>query len=402
MALSIGRTLYNLTARPQIGADLSRPPRPQGRLIWLHAPDTSFGRGMSQLAQRLMQELDTCVLITCPLSLDGLDPAVIQQRPPLDAVGDARAFLDHWHPELILMAGGEVRPAVLLECADRKLPVVMVDARAPYLIKGRDGWYPGLLRRSLAVFRKVLAVDEAAAKALRKAGSTQVQTTGRMEEPSAALGYHEPERAVLAGLIATRPVWLAADVPKAEEAAVIAAHRSALRLAHRLLLILVPQDPARAAPLAAHMEAQEGWMVAQRALEQEPEPETEVYIPEAGAEYGLWYRLAPVTFMGGTLLGEGCARNPMEPAALGSAILYGPRPGDYGTMFGRLGAALAARAVGSPTDLGDALADLLSPDRAARLAQAAWAVASDGVDVTDRIVGLARQIITDQKPNGHG
>lgn len=371
-------------------------------MVWLHAPDASFARGLTQLARRLMQDLKVSVVFSCPQLVDGIDPAVIQLFPPPDAAFDVRAFLAHWAPDLVLMAGGEVRPAMLLECADRNLPVMMVDARAPYLIKGREGWYPGLLRRSVEVFQQVLAVDEVAAKAFRKAGAPQVQTTGRMEEASAALAYHEPERAALAALIATRPVWLAADVPKAEEAAVIAAHGSALRLAHRLLLILVPQDPARAGPLAAQMEAQMGWMVAQRALEQEPEPDTEVYIPEAGAEYGLWYRLAPVTFMGGTLLGDGCARNPMEPAALGSAILYGPRPGEHGTMFGRLGAALAARAVGSPTDLGDALADLLSPDRAARLAQAAWAVASDGVDVTDRVVGLARQIMTTQNHNGKG
>ena len=402
MALSIGRTLYNLTARPHTGANQSRPPRPQGRLIWLHAPDASFARGISQLGRRLMRETGAQVMITCPDDIVGLDRAVLHQHPPLDAAPDVRSFLDHWHPDLILMAGGEVRPAVLLECADRRLPVLMADARAPYLIKGRDGWYPGLLRRSLAVFQHVLAVDDGAAKAFRKAGAAGVQTTGRMEEGSAALGYHEPERAVLAELLATRPVWLAADVPKAEEAAVIAAHRSALQLAHRLLLILVPQDPARAAPLAELIEAQTGWMVAQRGLEQEPEPETEVYIPDSAAEYGLWYRLAPVTFMGGTLLGDGCARNPMEPAALGSAILYGPRPGAYGTAFGRLGAHLAARAVGSPTDLGDALADLLSPDRAARLAQAAWAVASDGVDVTDRVIALATQMLDTQKPNGSG
>ena len=72
--------------------------------------------------------------------------------------------------------------------------------------------------------------------------------------------------------------------------------------------------------------------------------------------------------MGGSLSGQGCIRDPLEAAALGSAILYGPRPGMFGTTFGRLGAARAARAVGSPTDLAEALGDLLSPDRAARLA----------------------------------
>jgi 3-deoxy-D-manno-octulosonic-acid transferase len=82
----------------------------------------------------------------------------------------------------------------------------------------------------------------------------------------------------------------------------------------------------------------------------------------------------------------------MEAAALGSALLHGPRVGDYGPVFDRLGAARAARGVSGVTDLGEALADLLSPDRAARLAQAAWAVASDGADVTDRVVTLLRDL----------
>jgi len=174
---------------------------------------------------------------------------------------------------------------------------------------------------------------------------------------------------------------------------VIAAHRAALRLAHRLLLIVVPQDPARVAPLAEKMEKEEGWTVALRAEEQEPDPETEVYIADSANEFGLWYRLAPITFLGGSLAGTGCARDPLEPAALGSAILYGPRPGLYGATFGRLGAARAARAVGSPNDLAEALGDLLSPDRAARLAQAAWTVASDGAEVTERVIVMIRRIL---------
>ena len=135
----------------------------------------------------------------------------------------------------------------------------------------------------------------------------------------------------------------------------------------------------------------EDWQVARRAQDEEPEPETEVYIADNAQEFGLWYRLAPITFMGGSLSGQGCIRDPLEPAALGSAILYGPRPGLFGTTFGRLGAARAARAVGSPTDLAEG--DLLSPDRAARLAQAAWAVTSDGAEVTDKVHALIRNIM---------
>jgi 3-deoxy-D-manno-octulosonic-acid transferase len=62
-------------------------------------------------------------------------------------------------------------------------------------------------------------------------------------------------------------------------------------------------------------------------------------------------------------------------------------------VFGRLGAARAARAVGSASDLAEALGDLLAPDRAALAAQAAWTVASDGAEVTEKVLLRLRQLI---------
>jgi len=216
-----------------------------------------------------------------------------------------------------------------------------------------------------------------------------------MEDESAALPCLEAERSALARLLAARPVWFAAGVPEGEETAVLTAHRMAQQHSHRLALILMPADPARSAPLAAELEAKDDWAVAQRALDAEPEPEIDVFLVDNPAEYGLWYRLAPITFLGGSLTGKGPTRNPMEAAALGSAILHGPRTGDHGPIFGRLGAARATRAVASAIDLGEALGDLLAPDRAARLAQSAWAVASDGAEVTEQVLNRLRAILDD-------
>jgi 3-deoxy-D-manno-octulosonic-acid transferase len=349
---------------------------------------------MQELARRLQEEDGITVLITGAETPAGAG-AFLFQPPPPDTAADARAFLDHWRPEIVVFADGEIRPALLHEAIQRRLPLLMVAARQPYLLRDRDGWYPGLVRGLLPAFRNVLALDEPAARAFRKAGAPagQVEIAGRMEEASAALPCLEAERAALAKLLATRPVWLAAALPEMEETSIIAAHRAALRLAHRLLLIIVPQDPARAEALAKRLEEEEGWTVALRSAEQEPDPETEVYIADSASEYGLWYRLAPITYLGGSLLGAGCVRDPLEPAALGSAILHGPRPGEFGSIFGRLGAARAARAVGSGADLGDALGDLLAPDKTARLAQAAWAVASEGADVTERVMSLIRRLM---------
>ncbi|MDP3193876.1 3-deoxy-D-manno-octulosonic acid transferase [Tabrizicola sp.] len=393
MSSSLGLTLYNLGQRREQAERQVRPPRPAGRLVWLHAPDDGSIGPMQALARRLVEEDGVPVLLTVHRDVP-VHSGVVVQPPPPDNPTEARSFLDHWRPEIALFAGGQLRPAVMYEASERKIPMLVVNGRAPVFLRERDGWYPGLMRSALARFRLIMAVDEAAARAFRKGGAvlSAVAVTGRMEEDSVALPAPESERSALAKLLAARPVWFAAGVIEAEEAAVLQAHRMALQHSHRLLMILMPEDPTRAAPLSQQLEA-EGCVVAQRALEEEPEADIEVFIVDNPTEYGLWYRLAPVCFLGGSLMGKGPTRDPMEAAALGSAILHGPRTGPSGPIFGRLGAARATRAVASATDLGDALGDLLAPDRAARLAQAAWAVASEGAEVTETILKRVRAIM---------
>lgn len=394
MATSLGLTLYNLGQRRDQAETSARPARPVGRLVWLHAPGEALVSPIRALARRLVEEDGLPVLLTAPDPGGALDGVVLQAPPP-DNPADARAFLDHWRPEIAIFAGGQLRPAVMHEAAERKIPMLMVNGKAPVFLRERDAWYPGLMRQILGRFRGIMAVDEAAARAFRKggAGLSAVAVTGRMEEETTVLPALESERAALSRLLAARPVWFAAGVVESEEAAVLQAHRKALQHSHRLLLILMPEQPSRAAPLAKALAEAGDWIVAERAADEEPEAEVEILIADNPAEYGLWYRLAPVTFLGGTLSGKGPTRSPMEAAVLGSAIMHGPKTGPSGQVFGRLGAARATRAVASAQDLGEALGDLLSPDRAARLAQAAWTVASDGAEVTDAVLQRIRAIM---------
>lgn len=386
MVHSLGLTLYNLRPRTVAHAAVSRRERPSGKLIWMHAPTPSALPGVLELARVMTEEDGVNVLLTGPehpLEVDW----ILQDLPPEDNQVDVRAFLDHWRPDAAVFSDGELRPAALHEAGERQIPLLLADARLPYMMRDREGWYPGLIKSSLQAFQKVVAIDEAAARGFRKAGAAieAVVALGRLEENSAVLPCLEAERAALAKLLATRPVWLASGLPEAEEDAVIAAHRATLSLAHRLLLIIAPQEADRAESLAERLSKEEGWVVACRALDEEPEPDVEVYITDGMTELGLWYRLAPISFLGGSLAGQGCLRSPMEPAALGSAILYGPRSGGFGASFGRLGAGRAARAVGNARDLAEALADLMAPDKVARLAQAAWGIASEGAEVTDHV-----------------
>ena len=383
---SIGQTLYHLTAQR---GPITRPrdPRPNGQLVWIHRAETVTEQSIAGLADRLQGDHGINVLVT------GGKTGHFYDDVPWDHAKDVSSFLSHWMPDVIVMTGHEMRPAVMSAAKARQIPAILVDASAPKLLRGIDAWMPGLMKAAVHSFDAILTVDEMTARAYRNLGAKNVNRLGRLAEGSLALPYHEAERAELASLFATRPVWLAIQVPESEEAAVITAHRNAMRLAHRLLLILVPEDPSRAPILAEKMELGEGWLVARRELNEEPDPEISVYIAETTDEFGLWYRLAPVTFMGGSLLGGGSKRSPMEAAALGSAIIHGRKTGAFGVEYGRLGAALGSAPATTPTDFSDLLSELLAPDRAARLAHAAWSVASEGAEVTDRIVAQILQMI---------
>ena len=394
MAYSLGLTLYNLANRRDPAPLAPRPARPTGRLVWVHVPMAEDASPLLELARKLAQDDGVHVVVTADAPL-ALPDGVMQDQIPQDTPADAKAFLHHWRPELAILADGELRPALLQEIDSQSTPVIMVQARAPYLLRSREGWYPGLARSLLARIPHILTLDEPAARAFRKAGAAPkaVHVAGRMEDQSAVLPHTEAERMAMAEVLSTRPVWLVAGLDAAEYDAIIAAHRAALRLSHRLLLIVAPQDPHQATEVAQKMEREQGWNIAQRAADQEPEPEVEVLVADSPAELGLWYRLAPITFLGGSLLGTGCLRNPMEAAALGSALITGPKTGVFETAFARLAEGRALRSVGSAGELADALSELLAPDRAARLANAAWGVTSDGSDVTNAALALIRRLI---------
>lgn len=394
MAYSLGLTLYNLANRRDAALAPTRAARPDGRLVWLHVPHADQASPLLELARRLALDDGLYVLITCPAPLH-LPEGALQDQVPQDTPADAKAFLAHWRPEIAVLADGELRPALLHEVADQRLPIIMVQGRSPYLLREREGWYPGLARGLLNAIPHILTVDESGARSFRKAGAAPraVEVVGRMEEQSSVLPHTEAERISMAEIMATRPAWLVAGLAEAEEDAIIAAHSATLRMAHRLLLIVAPQNPAQAEVLAKKIELSTGWNVALRAADEEPAPEVEVLIADSPAELGLWYRLASITFLGGSLLGTGCLRNPMEGAALGSSLIGGSRPGAFGSEFGRLGADNAMLSITSAADLTRALSELLDPDRAAHLANAAWRVASDGAEVTDRVIALIRRTI---------
>ncbi|MEE4119766.1 MAG: 3-deoxy-D-manno-octulosonic acid transferase [Paracoccaceae bacterium] len=301
-------------------------------------------------------------------------------------------------PDLALWHG-EIGPEPLLETLiAAQVPVVAVDVPAPPGEGGRRRPWRSLL----GGLARILVRDEAAARVLRQFGPAglRLEVAGRFVPVPDPPPCEESDRDHFAQLLHARPAWLAVFPTEAEIPAFVEAHRLALQGAHRLLLLLCPRDPAQGAPLASWLRG-EGWRVARHNAGEEPDDGTEVFVVDDPAEIGLWYRLAPICVIGGSFRPDAVgSADPADAARLGSAILCGPESAPHADWIDRLDRAGGMARVDELGSLGVVLSDMLSPDRAASLAQVAWDVASDGARVQERVVAALRDVLRDTSPGG--
>lgn len=370
-------------------------PRPDGRLIWFHAASVGESLSLLEVIRRLGEHDKALnfLITTGTVSSAGILAARLPDRcqhqfVPLDIRPFVQRFLDHWRPDLAVWTESEFWPSLILATQARGTPLVLVNARMSERSARRWRWMPGAARRILAAFRAVQAQDDVTAAALRRLGVApdRLAVTGTLKEGMPPLPCNEVERVRLSRKIGDRPVWAAASTHPGEEEVVAEAHAKASQSVLRLLVILAPRHPERGNEIAATLRAR-GFNVAQRSAGQDPQPETAVYLADTLGELGLWYRLAPVSFVGGSLVDRG-GHNPFEPAALGSAIIHGPHVRNFADIYARLDAAGAARQVRDVATLITAVTDLSRPDRRAPMAYAAWELSSSGADVTDKALAL--------------
>lgn len=366
-------------------------PRPTGPLIWFHAASVGESLALIELIRRIVEERpELTVLITtgtvtsAGVMAERLPEGAIHQYIPLDARAFVTKFLDHWRPDLAVWCESELWPALISETHKRGVPMMIVNARMSKTSHDRWRFLRGMARSLLTRFDEALVQDDITAMYLRRLGlpDARMEVTGTLKEGAAALPCDEDERRDVADHLAGRPVWLAASTHEGEERVVLDAHNLALKVNPRLLLILAPRHPNRGDDIA-HMLQAERWRFNRRTAGEMPDAEANVYLADTMGELGLWYRVAPISLVGGSLQPIG-GHNPFEPAALGSAILHGPYVTNFVDIYKRLTDAGAARLVTGPDTLAEAVHELMNPDKAASMAHAAWEVVSQGAEVTDR------------------
>lgn len=329
-------------------------PRPDGPLVWLHAVGLGEVLALRGLIAAMAEQSGAEFLVTsttrgsAEVLAKNLPPRTRHQFLPLDAPGYLARFLDHWRPSLSVWAEQDLWPGAVHAADARGIPLALVNARMNAEAYARRRRWASLYADLLSRFRLIGAQDDLTARHLQALGAKGVRSMASLKAAAPPLAA-DPKALAAAreALIGQRPVLLASSHPE-DEFVTLSAFRA---LAGRPLLIIAPRDPSRGPEIAARV-AEHGLTATRRSLGQGPSGD--VWIADSFGEMGLWYRLCPVTIIGGTF-GPTEGHNPWEPSALGSAILHGPRTANFAGDFSALHQAAAARPV-TPDGLGPALA----------------------------------------------
>lgn len=374
-------------------------PRPDGRLIWIHG--ASVGEALSVLAliDRLLADAPDCsVLLTthtvtaARLLESRLPDRAFHQYIPLDRISYVTQFLDHWRPDLALWLESELWPNLLDGIAARSIPAIMLNARMSARSAARWGRAPKGLQSLMSVFSSVMPASGGEVAKLRALGIDHLGTAGNIKYAALPPPADPDDVADLRAAIGNRPVWLAASTHAGEEEICLAAHQRLLRTRPDLLMILAPRHPKRA-PEIAELISQKGWQAACRSQAALPAPDQPVYLADTLGEMGVFLRVAPIAFVGGSLVPVG-GHNPIEPAQLDTAVLTGRQVENFADIMADMAQAGGLQWVDDADQLAATVDRLLSDDAARQtMTKAARNVAIANAGMLDTVMTTIRPLL---------
>ncbi len=314
-------------------------PRPTGPLVWFHAASVGETIAVIPLIERILGfginiVLTTGTVTSARVSEERLGDRIIHQYVPLDLKPAVSRFLDHWEPDLAIIAESEIWPMTILELGARRVPQVLVNGRLSdrsFASWNKRAYIAEALFENLA---HVIAQSEVDGERFRALGARPVTVSGNLKVDTDPPPADEKALAELTRQIGSRKTWAAVSTHSGEEAVAAEVHKM-LRSRHKgVLTIIVPRHPDRADALAAEFAAA-GLKLARRSLGEPIRPDTDILLGDTIGEMGLYLRLTEIAFVGRSLTSEG-GQNPLEPAMLDTAVLAGRNVQNFREAYRRL------------------------------------------------------------------
>lgn len=341
--------------------------RPEGPLVWLHAASVGETNAVLPMIERLSDVrpdlkflLTTGTVTSASVAARRLPASAIHQFVPLDAPDCAKAFLDHWRPNLVVFTESEIWPNLILETSARSIPLTLISARMSNRSYGRWKRRPGMSQPLFNRFALVVTQNEKLTRRFGDLGARNVVTAGNIKIDAPPPRADQAELEKLRSALNGRPVFVAASTHEGEETIIAEAHRRIAREIPDLCTIIVPRHPDRGVAIAEHLKTS-GLDVSRRACGNLPVAHTEIYVADTLGELGTFYALSGIAFVGGSLVEKG-GQNPIEAVQHGAGVLTGPHWHNFRDSYRSLFRHKGAVEVKGATDLADRVIGLMKKE----------------------------------------
>jgi 3-deoxy-D-manno-octulosonic-acid transferase len=361
--------------------------RPDGQVVWLHAASVGESVSLLPLIETIVARwpgifplVTTGTVTSAQMMAEHLPAAAMHQYVPVDLPGPVTRFLEYWRPTLGIWVESELWPNALTGLHRRGIPALMVNGRMSTKSHGRWKMLQPVALGVVAPFALVLGQSQADGDRFKSLGARDVRFLGNLKAAAPPLAADPAALEAMVTALGDRPRWLAASTHPGEEAMAGNVHVALASDHPGLITLIAPRHPNRGPEIAAALTAQ-GLTVGLGSRGDVPGPDTEIFVADSLGQMGLWYRLATAVFMGGTFGSVG-GHNPLEPARLGCALVFGPDMNNARELAEALIHQGGAVQVSDQHWLQGAIGALLSsPDLMAQRAAAAATFANDQAEV---------------------
>lgn len=312
--------------------------RPDGQVLWVHAASVGEVISVFPLIDKLLeanQELHVLLTSGTVTSADIVAryprKRMIHQFVPLDLPHYTKRFIRHWHPDAAIFIESEIWPNILRQITQLGAPLALVNGRMSMNSFANWQQAPKTIKKLLSYFDILFAQDEITARRLAELGGDNITMQGNLKLDATPLYLNEENYQILSGQIGARPLWLAACTHNPEEYIAAKTHISLVSEHKNLLTIIAPRHPNRGDAIKQQC-AELGLKIARRSLGEKIEADTDIYLADTIGEMGLFYHLADITFMGGSLMPHG-GQNPIEAAQIGMALITGSHIENFTAVY---------------------------------------------------------------------
>jgi len=379
-------------------------PRPPGRIGWVHAASVGESVSALPLIKSLLENeivdhlvVTTGTVTSAEIMAARLPPRAVHQYAPLDSTPFVAGFIDNWRPDFAIFVESEIWPNLYAALRNRQIPIAIVNGRMSAASFNRWRRHPEFIKSILTSTEICVAQTATYAQRYAQLGAPNVAALGNIKFDSPPLPASQGELTRLEALTHARTIWLAASTHPGEEDMIADVHFSLRDKYPGLLTILVPRHPERGEDVATLLE--DRWLAtARRSMGAEPNASVDVYIADTIGELGLFYRLCPFAFIGGSLVEIG-GHNPTEAANLDCAVLHGNHVQNFRDMFETFNEAGAAITVADAGQLYASVEQLITnPDQVRTMTQSGRKVLQLNLGALDRTMAALEPVFAARRP----